>query len=192
MAWNPAVHSNATKRRAWPRIEIQTKPCWIGLLTCWRSGNGKSMMPVSTALFARRRSATTRPKDVDFLSKVWIEFPGKIPRWNAPHGVSHLQVVIVPGGTVDHVPPHWLWFTRSSTGASRTTYRNRNRKPCFASRCCPAGRQTGCCPTPLCRRVAEAYPALASLEPGTYELTIKVNDKIANQKISPAARFVVE
>jgi hypothetical protein len=33
---------------------------------------------------------------------------------------------------------------------------------------------------------------LASLEPGTYELTIKVNDKIANQKISPAARFVVE
>jgi GWxTD domain-containing protein len=33
---------------------------------------------------------------------------------------------------------------------------------------------------------------LASLEPGTYELTIKVSDKIANQKISPAARFVVE
>ncbi|HEX7961001.1 MAG TPA: GWxTD domain-containing protein [Terriglobales bacterium] len=33
---------------------------------------------------------------------------------------------------------------------------------------------------------------LASLEPGTYELTIKVNDKVANQKISPQARFVVE
>ena len=33
---------------------------------------------------------------------------------------------------------------------------------------------------------------LASLEPGTYELTIKVNDKIANQKISPVAKFVVE
>jgi GWxTD domain-containing protein len=33
---------------------------------------------------------------------------------------------------------------------------------------------------------------LASLEPGTYELTIKVSDKIANQKISPAAKFVVE
>jgi len=33
---------------------------------------------------------------------------------------------------------------------------------------------------------------LASLEPGTYELTIKVSDKVANQKISPAAKFVVE
>jgi GWxTD domain-containing protein len=33
---------------------------------------------------------------------------------------------------------------------------------------------------------------LASLEPGSYELTIKVNDKVANQKISPQARFVVE
>ncbi len=34
--------------------------------------------------------------------------------------------------------------------------------------------------------------ALTSLEPGIYELTIKVNDKVAKQTISPTARFVVE
>jgi GWxTD domain-containing protein len=34
--------------------------------------------------------------------------------------------------------------------------------------------------------------ALAQLEPGTYQITIKVTDKISSQKISPAARFSVE
>ncbi len=33
---------------------------------------------------------------------------------------------------------------------------------------------------------------LASLAPGTYELTIKVNDKVAKQTITPSAKFVVE
>ncbi len=34
--------------------------------------------------------------------------------------------------------------------------------------------------------------SLASLQPGLYRLTIKVNDEVAKQKISPTARFVVE
>ncbi len=33
---------------------------------------------------------------------------------------------------------------------------------------------------------------LGSVEPGTYELTIKINDKVAKQTISPSAKFVVE
>jgi GWxTD domain-containing protein len=34
--------------------------------------------------------------------------------------------------------------------------------------------------------------SLASLAPGTYRLTIKVNDEVAKQTISPTARFIVE
>ena len=38
----------------------------------------------------------------------------------------------------------------------------------------------------------EKSMSLASLEPGTYELTIKVNDNISKQSISPSAKFVVQ
>jgi len=34
--------------------------------------------------------------------------------------------------------------------------------------------------------------SLASLEPGMYELTIKVNDNISKQSIAPTAKFVVQ
>jgi 5-hydroxyisourate hydrolase-like protein (transthyretin family) len=34
--------------------------------------------------------------------------------------------------------------------------------------------------------------ALAALEPGTYQVTIKVNDNLSKQTITPTARFVVE
>jgi hypothetical protein len=33
---------------------------------------------------------------------------------------------------------------------------------------------------------------LAGVEPGTYQITIKVNDLISKQTISPTARFKVE
>jgi len=33
---------------------------------------------------------------------------------------------------------------------------------------------------------------LANLTPGAYELTIKVNDKVTKQTITPSAKFVVE
>jgi hypothetical protein len=33
---------------------------------------------------------------------------------------------------------------------------------------------------------------LASLEPGTYQITIKVNDNVSKQEISPTAKFAVE
>jgi hypothetical protein len=33
---------------------------------------------------------------------------------------------------------------------------------------------------------------LASLEPGMYQITIKVNDNISKQEISPTAKFTVE
>jgi hypothetical protein len=38
----------------------------------------------------------------------------------------------------------------------------------------------------------EKSMSLASLEPGLYELTIKVNDNISKQSISPTAKFVVQ
>jgi hypothetical protein len=38
----------------------------------------------------------------------------------------------------------------------------------------------------------EKTMSLASLEPGTYELTIKVNDNISKQTIAPTAKFVVQ
>jgi hypothetical protein len=33
---------------------------------------------------------------------------------------------------------------------------------------------------------------LASLEPGLYQITIKVNDNVSKQEIAPAAKFTVE
>jgi hypothetical protein len=38
----------------------------------------------------------------------------------------------------------------------------------------------------------EKSMSLASLEPGMYELTIKVNDNISKQSIAPTAKFVVQ
>ena len=38
----------------------------------------------------------------------------------------------------------------------------------------------------------EKSMSLASLEPGTYELTIKVNDNISKQSIAPTAKFLVQ
>jgi hypothetical protein len=38
----------------------------------------------------------------------------------------------------------------------------------------------------------EKSMSLASLEPGMYELTIKVNDNISKQSISPTAKFLVQ
>ena len=38
----------------------------------------------------------------------------------------------------------------------------------------------------------EKSMSLASLEPGTYELTVKVNDNISKQSISPSAKFLVQ
>jgi 5-hydroxyisourate hydrolase-like protein (transthyretin family) len=34
--------------------------------------------------------------------------------------------------------------------------------------------------------------SLASLEPGTYQITIKVNDNVSKQEISPTAKFTIE
>jgi hypothetical protein len=38
----------------------------------------------------------------------------------------------------------------------------------------------------------EKSVALASLPPGAYLLTIKVNDHVSKQQIAPTAKFVVE
>ena len=38
----------------------------------------------------------------------------------------------------------------------------------------------------------EKSMSLASLEPGTYELTVKVNDNISKQSIAPSAKFLVQ
>jgi hypothetical protein len=38
----------------------------------------------------------------------------------------------------------------------------------------------------------EKSMSLASLEPGTYELTVKVNDNISKQSIAPTAKFLVQ
>jgi hypothetical protein len=38
----------------------------------------------------------------------------------------------------------------------------------------------------------EKSMSLASLEPGMYELTVKVNDNISKQSIAPTAKFVVQ
>jgi hypothetical protein len=38
----------------------------------------------------------------------------------------------------------------------------------------------------------EKSMSLASLEPGMYELTVKVNDNISKQSISPTAKFLVQ
>jgi hypothetical protein len=34
--------------------------------------------------------------------------------------------------------------------------------------------------------------ALHDLEPGTYQVTVKVNDNISKQSIAPSAKFIVE
>jgi len=39
--------------------------------------------------------------------------------------------------------------------------------------------------------LAKSLP-LSQLEPGTYQVTIKVNDQISKQTISPSAKFVVQ